>query len=164
MQTASAPSPVRGLAIALLLGVVLAAAAVGFLASVPSSLELTGASQSSPSTNQTKTTQGGQAGASVPTSSNNTTSWSSVFAVVNSTSPSIMSVGDIAAAISGGKGVGASNSSISGSTSENASNAALTYGQERSATVATAWRDLAIFAAAGALASAVFLLSRRRVS
>lgn len=163
MQTASAPSPVRGLAVALLLGVVLAAAAVGFLASVSSSLELTGASQSSPSKNQTNTTQGGQAGASVPASGNNTTFGSGAFAVFNSTSPSIVSVGDLASAISGVQGVGPSNSSVSGSTSENASNTALTYSQERSATVATAWKDLAIFAAAGALASVAFLLLRRQM-
>jgi len=163
MQTARAPSPVRGLVIALLLGVVLAVAAVGFMANVPSSLELTGASQSSPSTNQSKINQGGQAGTSVSTTGN-ATSGSATSSVTNSSSSSFMSVNDIAAAISNMPAAGVPNSSISASTPGNTSSTYLTYSQAKSTTVATAWRDLAIFAAAGALALAAFLLSRRQMS
>jgi hypothetical protein len=55
--------------------------------------------------------------------------------------------------------------SISGSTSGNGTTNTVTiYSQESSTTVATAWRDLAIFAAAGALALGAFLLSRRQMS
>jgi hypothetical protein len=163
MESPRAPSPVRGLAVALILGVVLAAAAVGFLTSVPSSIQFTGASQNSQSTNETMATPGGQTNASAAASSN-ATSVPATSVGANSTSPSFVSVNDIAAAISKEQPASVANSSLSGGASSNASSTYLVYSQERSATVATAWRDLAIFAAAGALALGAFLLSRRQMS
>jgi hypothetical protein len=168
METARGPSPVRGLAVALILGVVLAAASVGFLASVPASVQLTGASQEAPQTNtttvsQNKTAQGGQTSTSVPADSNTTTG-SVASLTANSSAPSIVSVNDVFSAIVNPPPAANTNLTTPGAATSNNSSTYILSSQDRSATVATAWRDLFIFAVAGALALTAFLLLRRQMS
>jgi hypothetical protein len=163
MQAARAPYPLRGLAIALILGVVLAVAAVGVLASVPTNFSLTGASLGAPAANSSKSNQSGQASTTL-TPTNNATSGVNSMATTNSTLDNVVNVNQFVAAISGGQTAGASNSTPSAGLYGNYSGASVPAGQDRSATVAAGARDLIIFAVAGVLAFAAFMLSRRQIS
>jgi len=152
--------PVRGLAIALVLGVVLAASVVGIFSFLPASFDLSAATQYGSSSNQTKTNGSGQP--SPGTSFNNSTYVPSTATTGLNAGSNSVPIGDIASAVSGLPAPPASNSTASAGASGNSSQGVDTYGEQKAAVAAVVSRDLFLFAAAGALALGAFLFARRR--
>jgi len=164
-----APATARGLALAVLLGVVLAAASVGVLAEVPPSAQLTSAPQLGTGANQT-----GSAGSKVNssfstpsivsgTSYTGTTVSGASPTTANSTSPPFLSVNDVASAITGLM-KGTANSSLSQNASAATGNGPVMASQTSSDVKALAFKDLFAFGAAIVLALAALLVVRRRMS
>jgi len=155
--------PLQGLAVALILGVVLAVGAVAFFAALPASVELTGASRAGAAENQTKTTTPAEpANSSQQGVTNTTVTGGGAVYMSFANSTNNLPISSIASAIS----PPASSAAKTNESGTAATDLSPTYSpsQQRSVVVATAQRDALLFASAGALAIAAFLLLRRRMA
>jgi hypothetical protein len=163
MEGGSTPLPVRGLAVALVLGMLLAVAFVGVFARIPASVELTGASQKASTSNQTTLpeTNVTNSGTSSVTSGTNSSVAAIPYFLGNSSNS--LPIGAVSEAISPAPASNSTNST-GGSSFQYANLTPTLASEQRSAVAAAGWRDILLFATAGALALAAFLVVRRQAS
>ncbi|HVP24083.1 MAG TPA: hypothetical protein VMS77_09260 [Conexivisphaerales archaeon] len=164
MSAASSPLPVRGIALALVLGVVLASAAVGGMASFTGPGARSGSSTTLVNYNSTTTSGAGYIPSVQPGASSNNASFStntSNSTALNSGSNSV-AIGDISSALSGPPANKAQNSSSSNAPAQSGNETSMSYDAERTAVSTVAWRDVTLFGLAGVVALLAFILIRRR--
>jgi hypothetical protein len=162
MEGGGTPLPVRGLALALVLGIVLAVAFVGVFSRVPASVELTGASEKAATSNQTAPSKTNETSSQAFSSANETSTLVAVPYFLGNSSNSLP-IGAVSQAIYGGR---TSNSTYTtgGNSSDLTSPSPALASQERSAVAAAGLRDILLFVAAGALGLVAFFVVRRYAS
>ena len=166
MAAARSPFPVRGLALALALGIILAVGVVAVFAHVPSAVELAGNKEAPLVTN---TTQASPSAGTEPSTTYAATvtapeNYTIYFGGAVSNATNTMPVGALQAAIGSLYSSPSSQSTANNKSFGSAETSLLSYGYQRSQVIAISWRDFVLFSAATVIALTSFVVARRFAS